>query len=298
VGLSLGVVPDNQDYIFKLKQFLIGFATNPWTVWGSSDSVNYSGGGVDYWVDSSDLIWGSGAHSWIVLQQAGIGTNFSICFDLLYTSYQNWTLVVSPVAGFTGGSASSRPTASDEVVLVSNSYHGGQTSAFTGKLHVCQANDGSCTRWVLNRGGDCSAFGIFDKPKSPFTGWLNPSIFGFKGSISGGACSISQWNDTANLKSRVSTNFSLYMTCEGWQASIGSDLGVADEDSGDWPVMPIGLASETPGYRGHFKGSIYDLWWGPTALNTADTFPENSSRQFVVFDDLIFPWNGSTPLIA
>jgi len=70
-----------------------------------------------------------------------------------------------------------------------------------------------------------------------------------------------------------------------------------DDDTLEWPIMPIGLLSTTGMHRGR-KGALYDIWWGSTAAGSGNTYPEDGSNQFVQFGHLIFPWNGSTPEIA
>jgi len=303
VGAVSSVPPDNQDYLFKLKQSLIGFATSPWTVWGSSDGTSFdAGGGTDYWVTSSNLVWATGSHSWIVLTQAGIGANAALLIDLNTSSNYRFTLKFS-ATGFSGGSLTAAPTAADAITLKFNSDHGGSNVGWTGKLHVWQSSDGECTRWALMRDGTLRAIAIFDKPKDPIAAWLNPFIGGFVATYNGsGYASYGTWNDNANLRSRISpvtAQMYMYLTCEGWVSGAGGqNFTVADEDTGEWPMMPIALASVTAAHRGARKGAIYDLWWGPTALVNGDTFPDDASKQFVIFDDMIFPWNGSVPLLA
>ena len=45
-------------------------------------------------------------------------------------------------------------------------------------------------------------------------------------------------------------------------------------------------------------GSVYDLWYGSTAVGQGDTYPNDSTRQFVQFGHFIFPWNGTAPQTA
>ncbi|RLC76830.1 MAG: hypothetical protein DRJ03_27865 [Chloroflexi bacterium] len=305
VGDGGNVTTANRDFIFKLKEALIGFASNPWTVWGSCDSSNVdNGGGTDYWVDRGDLIWNTAgnAHSWIVLKQGGLGANVYLCIDLdrTTTGYQ-FDLVLALDAPFnTDGTTTNRPTTSGNAITRGALYHGGyNSSGWTGFMHVWQSNDGACTRYVLTRSGAVYGFMFIDVVKDPFTAWSPAVVFGQLGDDgTSGHITFQDWNDNARAYGRVGSNFTMYLTCEGWSSSVGCEFGVADEDTGEWPIMPIGLASETVGFRGAHKGSLYDMWWGSTVLNTGDTYPDNATKQFVLFDDMVFPWNGSTPLIA
>jgi hypothetical protein len=184
VGANVSAQADARDYVFKLKQSLIGFGTNPWTVWGSSDGTSFdNGGGTDYWTTQTDLTWNwpGSAHSWIVLKQAGIGANFSLCIDLDQnpTTSTQWSLVVSLATGFNAdGTLTDRPTAT-EGYTYGTVEHGGTSGAWTGKLHVMQSNDGECTRWILCKGGSTHSFGFFDKVKNPVAAWTNPGLHGY-----------------------------------------------------------------------------------------------------------------------
>lgn len=308
VGSGVDPYAANRNYLWTLKETLKGFATNPWTVWGSCDNSNVdNGGGTDYWVTQNNLNWNTdgNAHSWIVLRQTGLGANVYLCIDLnganSWPGSATFSLTLSQVTFAADGTTTNAPTTTDGINL-SAREHGGNSSTggWTGYMHVWQSNDGECTRWILNRGGNVYNLTIMDKVKDPFSSWSVPVAFGQRGDDTNtGRAAFGVWNDSAPLQGRLGgTNFSNYLTCEGWSSIIGAELTVADEDTGDWPIMPMGLASATVGFRGYYKGSLYDLWWGATALTTGDTYPDNATKQFVQFDDMIFPWNGTTPLIA
>jgi len=302
VGLNSNYDADSRDYMFKIKNTLTGFGLNPFTVWGSSNATSYdSGGGTDYWQSTGDVNWGfpGSAHSWIVLECAAKGANYAFCIDLQpsnfnYKSFASW--VVSPTAGFTGGTVGDRPTATDEIVLETGS--GLENSgAHTGKLHAWHSSDGECTRFLYMRGGVTQLLMILDVPKAPLASWSPANISGNKRIAT--CATYANWNDSAKLRGRLSSTFDCYMTCEGWADGAGGQrVTVPDDDTGEWPIMPIGLASGTAGHRGAQKGALYDLWWGSPGLSQADTFPADTSKQFVIFDDMVFPWNGSVPLIS
>src|SRR5574338_1505169 len=80
---SLGSTLAHSRRIWKtIKDQMIGFGSNPWTVRGSSNSVAAGMDSVDRWAADANLVWGGGTHSWIVLRQNQIATNYEVCIDL------------------------------------------------------------------------------------------------------------------------------------------------------------------------------------------------------------------------
>jgi len=277
-----------------LKNSLKNFVSSPWTVWGSSNSVSVNtGGGIDYWVNESNLVHSSAAHSWIVLESIN-GTQ--LCIDLNSTTKYNGSIIFSPGGLFTGGSTSSGPTASDQYTMVnsSNLYSSG---VITSRLHILHSTDGYCTRIISYTNNQPRLFIICDVPHEPIPGWSN-QVFTYKYNISS-SLSYNLYNDNSNVYTRIgSTNLDLYCTSEGFvNAMIGENMIYADDDTGEWAMSPIGLVSTASPHRGR-KGSLVDIWWGSTAISGGSTYPDDTSRQFVQFGDLIFPWNGSVPLTS
>ena len=60
---------------------------------------------------------------------------------------------------------------------------------------------------------------------------------------------------------------------------------------------PVGVVCLEAGARGQL-GIMPDLWWAPQSMNQGSTFPSDGSRQFIKIGDLIYPWDGSNPLIG
>ncbi len=167
----------------EIKDNLIGFSLNPWILEYSSDSVaaGSAGDNVDRWTEDSDVVFAAGDHSWVVLKQSGILSNFQICWDLNAANSTDTTMVVSPSAGFTGGTISARPTATDEYVIGSATDWGiGDGTRETFSYHMMMSTDGECTRVIFVQGdgayGGVSGLWSFDKPKNPVSGWTNPWI--------------------------------------------------------------------------------------------------------------------------
>lgn len=171
--------------LFAIKQALTTFNLNPWTVVSSSDSVTADN--TDRWLDEGDLVFrvlGGGVHSWIVLQQANVNPLFQVCFALSNIlasdpNRQHLWIVVSPAAGFTGGTITDRPTATDEVEINTegSSWLGSMTTGVDTRLSCIQSSDGQCTRIVAaGISGPFTSIG-FEVPRLPNPNWTNPAVF-------------------------------------------------------------------------------------------------------------------------
>ncbi len=297
-----------------IKDALKSFVSSPWTVRGSSNAVAAGLDSVDRWTTDADVVStssGGVAHSWVVLRQTGIATNFELlidCYDGNGTGYVS--IYVSAAAGFTGGSITARPTATDEV-LAGN--HIPVVPAFgTGPrviVHAWQSTDGACTRLDVWQGGVQTAFWLFEKPKNPTVGWTNPSV----SFISNGAATFSEifYNSTpTRTRGRFGSTWAdMSFTAEysysiapgSYHVASADEIGAQPNDfDGSWPFLPIGIVSKTVGSRGR-HGQLHDIWWKPKAVGRGDTFPNDSAaRQFVALGEIILPWTGNAtvPLTA
>lgn len=281
----------NKRIMRTLKNALIGFPSNPWTVVSSSNSIVANSS--DNWNSDADIVNSGGAHSWIVLEQAGINGNFQVCIDCnnATASFQIATIVISNNAGFTGGSTSARPTATDETVIINIGNWTGISTDIASRLSVMQSSDGECTRIYLAASGTSRMLCIFDKPAQPVTGWVNPSY--------------TLWildptfaNMFSNYNGKMrhsSTNGNAVMTTEGYGTVMGTQDtawgNIPNEISSEWNMFTVGIASNTVGCRGR-HGYLYDLWTGSASIATGDSYPGDASNQFAQFGTIILPWNG------
>jgi hypothetical protein len=274
---------DNRRMWRSIKDALIGFPTNPWTVRYSCGGgvAGSAGDGVDRWTVDTNIVAGNegASHSWIVLRQTGIATNYEICISI-NTANANvavLSIYVSPSAGFTGGSTTATPTATDQVTLFTNGGYG-LSSDLAARWSAMQSTDGQCTRvWTANS-GNIGFVWAFEKPANPTTGWSNPSV-AFATTAAPGL-----------LSTGVFKHGSLSGTMAMGVESIAVTT-IANEISGEWPMVPIGLNSSTVGARGR-QGSLQDMWWGSANVASGDTYPNDASNQFVQIGNLILPWNG------
>jgi len=310
----------------QIKLILCGTAgaatTGLWTVVSSSNAYVQNPGSINQGTASTGDNWGTGANingpdavddtwgarfPWIVLQQSALGGGTAqICISLPSMNDSTGTLVFSPSAGFTGGTVSARPTATDEFIVINaTGIHSGVDVQH--QIHAWQSSDGEFTRVVVWRGGTnmCLSFGV-EKPQDVVTGWTNPC---FAWGIGGGAgipLTYAVMNTNAGFaKGKGSALFQINFTCEAFGSTMFpnlTDIGtVVNSFDSAWPFFGIGIGSTTLNHKGR-HGSLFDLWYKPVSVNDADTFPNDANdRKFVAFGPLIMPWHpgGATvPLLT
>jgi hypothetical protein len=297
--------------MFQIKTSLTGFASNPWTVSGSSNSSASGMDAVDRWASAAGLVWAAGARSWIVLRQAGIATKFEICIDLNTAASNTITLVVSPVNGFgtanagTNGSTSARPTATDEVVLFNSAAWTYGSSNNIAWVHAQQSSDGQCTRVFQASSNLIHSTWIFDRVKNPNPGWTGtPAVF--SAHSANGLTSSPEYTGYHDIQTRANirhgaVNGNVFFATPGFNsAAFGrTSAGAVPHDvSKEWPMTPITLWSETTLLRGMW-GNLYDLYWGSDDLNTQITYEAGGvPHAWAQFGTMIFPWNGTIPRIG
>ena len=299
--------------MLTIKDILKGFASAGWTCSGSSDSVTGAMDAVDRWVTTANLVkqFAGVAHSWIVLRQTGIATNFELCIDLNSSLTDRGSIIVSPAAGFTGGSNTNRPTATDEIILINTTSYTFDTYNTTFQVHAMMSDDGACTRLqVWQSGQNQCMFWLFDVPEDAETGWTDPSLSFVKQANTGYAASFANLSAAKNVKGRGSATFGMAMTGEGSNflaattdviaATNGLGTNVDSFNSG-WQLTKIGVASDDASHRGR-HGTLYDLWWRPNGLNDGHSFPNSApaAQQFMCFGNLVLPWlnDGTIPLFS
>lgn len=304
---GLGAHYDRRNLLFSIKESLTGFASTPWTVVSSSDGTTASA--ADNWTDPDDLEWRdddtSNSFSWIVLRQAAISTTFELLIaceeDTLSNDGSQLAAWVAQ-AGFTGGSTTTRPTATDERQIrdSTNSGYwgsGANSQSYDYRYHVMMSSDGECTRVLLFISGVNTGFWIFDKPQNPISAWTSPYLAVIQGSNNSTTeqCSYSQFYDSASTLTRFGgTNLGLYMSGEGFgSAAVGEQVTVQNQLDGSFVANAVGLCSTDSTIAGRI-GEVFDLWWGLTVMSTGRYYPADGSMSYVQVHHMIFPWDGST----
>lgn len=289
--------------IFSIKNALVSFGTLPWTVVSSSDGADTTAAS-DLWATSANIIGNTAGvnHSWIRLRQTGIASNFELLLDCTSAGLYAGTLVISPGAGFvTGGTATNRPTATDEIVLISDTNWlitpGSNDQDII--TNIMQSTDGQCTRILACSQNVVTTFWFFDKPNLPSTGWTKPSVSYAAVNATDTPVITNLSNATPALKAFGSTAFDITCTSEATNTTPLTTLLTSTNDfDSTLPLFSIGIVSTTASHRGR-HGSIFDMWYtlaSPTV--SGDTMPNDATRTFAVFGDVVFPWNGTAPVLT
>jgi hypothetical protein len=289
-----------QKYNIGFKNKLCSVASNPWTVVRSCAKVGGTGG--TWTVDSSDLwtsydeVYIDGSNKpWVVLKQSAIAPNFQV---LIYVyGATTWDVYVSESAGFTGGTSTTRPTATDEVQICTNMESG--TSGYN-DVHqfVWVSTDGEVTFLVSYHGGRTYMYTTIQKPKNPISQWTLPWVV----TVMGGSNSTPHYFIADNLSDLTNytktTRGRLLYTHEWMNGVMGQNVLTTPDDVNagvPFNLYPIAVWSDTQGFRGR-KAELYDVWW--TVGNDESSMPDDLTRQFIVCDNLAFPWDGTEPEFA
>ena len=314
---------DNQTVLLEMKNSLKATGTVPWTVKGSHDGAGSFGNNddTDRWADTGDLVFASsGNRSWIVLQQAAINAKTQICIFLNdgQGSGRAMDVVFSPASGFftanggTDGTATARPTASDEVVILDSSIGSGvwlddQTTAQNYFWHVMVSNDGEVTYWTASRNNQQCGFFMCAKPKNPHADWSNPAVACFRGADNTGSNTVPAGYVTLNDNTSVKTNISgvgavgIRCTTEMAVSSMIGQQQTQTNINGEWPLTAIGLRGTDAGARTHL-GVLYDIYFASTARPDGSTYPGSGDvtpeSSWAQFGHVVLPWNTDTPVLV
>lgn len=304
VNQSFGSGSGYRSALRAIKNAMIGFASSPWLVGyscgfnGTIQVAGTPGDAVDRWNADAALVWlAGGVRSWIVLTQANITSGFQLLIDLNAgsTAYSTASFYVSPSAGFTGGTTSARPTATDEIAIsgvVGTGWGPATTSA--SRIHVAMSTDGQCTRIFVCSGNIVGGMWILDRIKAPRAGIALPFVAGVV-SNSGGVNVVTKanLNDVQALRGKFSTTIAgLYMTGEGANGLlVGGLVSTADDIDSAYSVSNIGLLSTTSGARGRF-GQLFDLFWGSSGPTNGDDYDETSNMVLAQMRDVLHPAGG------
>lgn len=307
---------DAKQLVLALKNYLKSVG---WTVKASCDSTsvpNYYDG-VDRWVTIANIVWsgtvygGNYPRSWIVLSApAALSPTLEIMFacrtteSVLPPTTPKTAYIYSSWTGFSGGDTLTNPSAASYITHCNGTNaaagywmgaNGSGTSAFSCVWHGATATDGTTRLVVCKNSGALFSWNFEKMACTSFTD--NSAVFVSNGSQY--APAYTHWNDNAVFSNYSEANvISCYLTAEGYGAAmIGQNIISANDRGGGYWMGAVGLASASANQRGR-QGTLADMWWGTTGLAYGTTVPDDGTKQFVQFNDMIFPWNGTTPLIA
>lgn len=303
----------------------------------AGDGVNFGNNDqVNHITTLADVVIGLNAanHTYWVLKNSAVGTQ--LCCDLRYSTFGNegqWDegLLMS-IDGFgaanggTDGTATARPTATDEhKIHVSGtgafSTTGNQTwdgalpGANVHQIHVWASTDGEAWAVAIFRNGHSIFFGFIHHMQSPtvIPGAPNHTVNG--DDVPYVACFVSAVADgTANRASRSAHftggnkrlithagNFIDNTQSVSKEVSMGAEVALQggfilarqgrSEMTDNHPITPITALTDLAGFKGRF-GVLTDIWLGSdTDLGVAegDSYPDDLTRQFVAVGFFVLP---------
>lgn len=280
---------------------LLGMTGAP-SVSGSSDGTTAALDATNRWTGDVALVWATSGtpHSWIVLR---FSTLYYLLIDLNSGSSASISAYLS-FAGFTGGSTTNRPTATDEAQIIGT---GGSPGGWVNSgadaqrvWHVMMPTDSSGVRVLMYTGNVQESFWLFGKAVNTVSGWTHP-IYGVIhfSSLLDGFGTYSNLFNAANVTAvGPTTPMSMFVTSEATSSgALGSVQTTVNDLDGGYVIATPGLYSTTVGSVGR-HGQIEDLWWGSTTPATGDTYPSGGSATFLQAGDMVFPWDGTALTIA
>jgi hypothetical protein len=300
---------NNAAAMLAIKEALVGFNSNPWTVVGSSDGVASSMDGTDRWADTGDLIWSNlGAFSWIVLQQTNINTKTQLLLSLGEGFTYHASISVSPSAGFgavnggTDGSTTAAPTATDEhALLTSNQWYGNMALAEDTILTCISSTDGECTRIIGSRAANNVMFMRLniEKPRSPVASWANPVVYSHESlqyTGSDTAFQLERWMNEQTFLATIPGDGENLQVAMRFSGPMRGSFEVIDQEqiSGNARLYG-GTLVHDDGDAGWGWGTLFDCYWVTKNVSGAhaallDSMPSGGDRSHVCVGDIVYGW--------
>lgn len=280
--------------------------TVPWTVALSSDGTTTDAS--DLWADIGDIVHAAAptAHSWIVLEAP---SGFQLCFDTGFTNSlpERWGVYYSPSGGFSGGSTTARPTASDEVELSSSTTAIFPTTTFDSKVHCIMSDDGEETRLFVMVGGVTllalitSELASADIPDPTFIHFASVGageMLGTSGLWNNGVTRIV--DGAAAVEARYTAECIMTSSSLSTFRAFAS-YTVANPWTSEFHIAPVGVGGPIGTSQQGKVGNVPDLWWGQQVNNTGDQYPappDTPLQQFTQFGVFVVPWNGTVAQVT
>jgi len=299
--------------IYLFKEALL---TQGWSVVGS---CGYNGSafaaamdGVDRWInmDAVTGVWdgapNAGMFSWIVLRNTAInasGAGYQIYLAPEMSAYSaNYPVVIldSWSVGFSGGSTTARPTASDQVPLLTSSYS--DPGYFTTTVdaargfNILTSVDRTKVRVVFSSNAMATLYMLcFERPQAAKTWWDKPLL-------SGGALPLyASANAVAAFYTRSLDVIGIpaYLSADGLgtAGALGTQAMLAGADpNGNWMCSPVGIIGSCAQSIG-YMGRLADAYWVHQNMANGDYYPNDGTRQWVVVGDIMHASDGGAVVL-
>lgn len=289
--------------ILTLKNRLISFAQAPLTVLSSSNGVTASA--ADNWSTVADVVSGTSNYSWFRFGMPQMSANCELLLSCRTGTgsasllHQAMEVLLSPTAGFTGGTAATRPTATDELALTTPSGWCNTTDV-QHQLYVQRSTDGYGLRINCFNNSFNSLFLLADRLASGDPSWTTPIVgLGLK-STSATQPLLTTLNNTGAMIAKGNTGATMVIFCSvpyHNNNSLMARITAPFSYTSSYPMPKIRLVSETIANLGDM-GVLDDVWWAPTTTATGDTWPNDATRQFVQIGGVIIPHSGSVVVMT
>lgn len=298
--------------------------TTPWEHVSSCDSVATSSV-TNLWDSSTDLVWNAegSAHSWIILRHHdffGEGNPLYMLINCNPNATQNATIMMSfSRAGYTGGTTTARPTATDEHIVrpvagnvTTAGWQGDDntTVSVSMRLHFLMTNNGRKFKIFMTRSSVCIAkWELFDCDEDEI-GFSEPYLFQIVSEdfVTGAEVellSYSNLTDTAfNWYGREQGGVGDFraepMIPHAQNFSSGNSLPGSPLNgfNGRWMPMPQTLRGVAPA-AGPLT-PVPDMWWARIAEGTGSPMrdPDLEENNYMQFGYEIVPWNNSVIVLG
>lgn len=262
----------------------------------NSVTAGTPGDGVNRWVSDTNLVSANAgsAHSWIVIRSTQ-GWQLLISLEQGSATLGGLSMWCSYAAGFTGGSTTTRPTATDEFQFVTTGSWGGSADVAS-VVHVHATDDGSQLFVCVCAAGNVTAVWDVVVPtlqEGVAALWLTPLVA--RVGIALNAYSETTLISTSTWTSRRNaTTLAIRSTTEYGGTGIVTQYSAPDAITGGWPLIGLGFFCTTVGNVSRAHGVWSDVMWSidttlqPTGSHLPEA-PETPLYQWVKIGNVYRP---------
>jgi hypothetical protein len=273
-----------------------------WTCAGSSDSATAAMDSTDRWgstFNAAKIVWNNPtvAHSWIVLQSPNdIGGSGNGTYQLLLACESDDVYTVSVYvskSGFTGGSTTARPTATDEVTVNAiGSYYASDLTA-DNRMSMTRTSNGAFYVYWWNPGTSFvpTFFGCVDpiSLKSAVQ-WRLFGLWSYAGT-SPGVVPASGSAATVFARAYDATSaaaHNIFIPCSRDGLTFWSDIAGTDPADSKYDALPAHIFCTDTTYRG-YRGKVPDAYLPQAGASTGDVTPSTGSPERVLLSGYWIP---------
>ncbi len=304
---------DRKTLLLTIVNGWLGATGSGITVTRSCDAV--SAADSNLWTDITKLRWNNdfaNAHSWIAFQHTTLwsgGTTYFLLSLVNLTGNDGSMLEmwVSVDSAFTGGSATARPTATNEQLVKSAFFTSGNKQGWWGSgtntnaardyvVSQVTSTDGQVSRTVIWHNSVCIGWWGLERMRTP-QGLTYDFLFtnvGFQSDTEIAPEADNVWalgNYSVGLMNDKSTATYKWTMHAAVNTRANQRFTTKRED-GSVGAFPIGVWSDDPTFV--FKwGDLFDMYWGVNDAVTVTHLPNDAQRDFVKVYDFAFPWSSS-----